>query len=91
MLPESRDDRFDHIRALIRAEMVEHSLPSVAVALAQGGAIVWEEAFGFADRLPYATPIESVYSFSAGCHPAGSVIGAAGHNAAARVVRDLEG
>ena len=48
-----------------------------------------DNAFGFADRLPYATPIEGVYSCSAGCHPAGSVIGAAGHNSAARVLRDL--
>ena len=48
-----------------------------------------DNSFGFADRLPYATPVEGVYSCSAGCHPAGSVIGAAGHNAAARVLRDL--
>src|SRR5438552_17937046 len=48
-----------------------------------------DNSFGFAGRLPYATPVEGVYSCSAGCHPAGSVIGAAGHNAAARVLRDL--
>jgi phytoene dehydrogenase-like protein len=48
-----------------------------------------DNAFGFADRLPYATPIEGVYSCSAGCHPAGSVIGAAGHNSAERLLRDL--
>jgi phytoene dehydrogenase-like protein len=48
-----------------------------------------DNGFGFADRLPYATPIAGLYSCSAGCHPAGSVIGAAGHNAAQRVLRDL--
>jgi len=48
-----------------------------------------DNAFGFADRLPYATPIEGVYSCSAGCHPAGSVIGAAGHNSAERLLQDL--
>ena len=48
-----------------------------------------DNSFGFADRLPYATPVEGVYSCSAGCHPAGSVIGAAGHNAAARLLSDL--
>jgi phytoene dehydrogenase-like protein len=48
-----------------------------------------DNSFGFADRLPYATPIAGVYSCSAGCHPAGSVIGAAGHNSAQRVLRDL--
>ncbi|HEY2031506.1 MAG TPA: NAD(P)/FAD-dependent oxidoreductase [Myxococcales bacterium] len=48
-----------------------------------------DNSFGFADRLPYATPVQGLYSCSAGCHPAGSVIGAAGHNAAERVLRDL--
>jgi phytoene dehydrogenase-like protein len=48
-----------------------------------------DNAFGFADRLPYAQPVPGLYSCSAGCHPAGSVIGAAGHNAAQRVLRDL--
>lgn len=48
-----------------------------------------DNSFGFSDRLPYATPIQGLYSASAGCHPAGSVIGAAGHNAAMRVMRDL--
>jgi phytoene dehydrogenase-like protein len=48
-----------------------------------------DNSFGFADRLPYTTPIAGLYSASAACHPAGSVIGAAGHNAAMRVARDL--
>jgi phytoene dehydrogenase-like protein len=48
-----------------------------------------DNTFGFDQRMPYATPIAGLYSCSAGCHPAGSVIGAAGHNAAIRVVKDL--
>lgn len=48
-----------------------------------------DNSFGFADRLPYATPIAGLYSCSAGTHPAGSVIGCAGHNAAHRVLADL--
>jgi phytoene dehydrogenase-like protein len=48
-----------------------------------------DNSFGFSDRLPYKTPLAGLYSASAGCHPAGSVIGAAGHNAAAAVLRDL--
>jgi phytoene dehydrogenase-like protein len=48
-----------------------------------------DNGFGFADRLPYATPVAGLYSCSAGCHPAGAVIGAAGHNAAKRVIKDL--
>lgn len=48
-----------------------------------------DNSFGFADRLPVATPIPGLYSASAACHPAGSVIGAAGYIAAKRVLRDL--
>ncbi len=48
-----------------------------------------DNSFGFGDRLPYTTPIQGLYSASAACHPAGSVIGAAGHNAAVRVMKDM--
>lgn len=48
-----------------------------------------DNAVAFADRMPYATGLDGLYACSAGCHPAGSVIGAAGHNAAARVLADL--
>ena len=40
--------------------------------------------------MPYATPVEGLYSCSAGCHPAGSVIGAAGYVAAQRILQDLD-
>lgn len=48
-----------------------------------------DNSFGFSDRLPYTTPISGLYSASAGCHPAGSVIGAAGYNAAQIVLQEL--
>ena len=48
-----------------------------------------DNTFGFDQRMPYATPIDGLYSCGAGCHPAGSVIGAAGYNAARRVLKDL--
>lgn len=47
-----------------------------------------DNAVALADRVPYAWG-GGVYAASAGCHPAGSVIGAAGHNAAQRVLADL--
>lgn len=50
-----------------------------------------DNTFGFADRHPYQTPIEGLFSASAGCHPAGSVIGAAGHNAAQEAIAALKG
>jgi phytoene dehydrogenase-like protein len=48
-----------------------------------------DNGFGFADRLPHATPIAGVYSCSAGTHPAGSVIGSAGYIASGRALADL--
>ena len=48
-----------------------------------------DNTISFTDRMPYATGIDGLYAASAGCHPAGSVIGAAGHNAAHRVLADL--
>ncbi len=48
-----------------------------------------DNAVAFVDRMPYATGVDGLYAASAGCHPAGSVIGAAGHNAAVRVLLDL--
>lgn len=44
----------------------------------------------FDDRMPYRLPVAGLYACGAGCHPAGSVIGAAGHNAAVTVLQDRE-
>jgi phytoene dehydrogenase-like protein len=48
-----------------------------------------DNAFAFTDRVPYALGLPGMYAGAAGCHPAGSVIGAAGHNAARRILTDL--
>jgi phytoene dehydrogenase-like protein len=48
-----------------------------------------DNTISFADRMPYATGLAGLYAGSAGCHPAGSVIGAAGHNAARQILADL--
>jgi phytoene dehydrogenase-like protein len=48
-----------------------------------------DNTVSFTDRIPYATGLPGLYAGSAGCHPAGSVIGAAGHNAARAVLADL--
>ncbi|WP_030487508.1 phytoene desaturase family protein [Micromonospora chokoriensis] len=48
-----------------------------------------DNTVSFTDRMPYAIGIDGVYAGSAGCHPAGSVIGAAGHNAARKILTDL--
>jgi phytoene dehydrogenase-like protein len=48
-----------------------------------------DNTVSFDARMPYATGLDGLYAGSAGCHPAGSVIGAAGHNAARRILADL--
>jgi phytoene dehydrogenase-like protein len=48
-----------------------------------------DNGIAFADRMPYRTGVPGLYAGGAGCHPAGSVIGAAGHNAAGIVLADL--
>ncbi|HXM54422.1 MAG TPA: NAD(P)/FAD-dependent oxidoreductase [Candidatus Dormibacteraeota bacterium] len=48
-----------------------------------------DNAVAFADRMPYRTGVPGVYAGAAGCHPAGSVIGCAGHNAARALLADL--
>src|SRR5258708_10714090 len=51
-MESARDDNIDFgaVRDLIRARLVEQTLPSLAVAVARNGTILWEEGFGWADR-----------------------------------------
>lgn len=51
-------DHFESVRKKIREAIEERAAPSIAVAVALGGKIVWQEGFGWADekkRVP-ATP-----------------------------------
>ncbi|WP_045741447.1 phytoene desaturase family protein [Actinoplanes rectilineatus] len=48
-----------------------------------------DNTVAFDQRMPYATGLDGLYAGSAGAHPAGSVIGAAGHNAAIKILQDL--
>ncbi|MCO8271889.1 NAD(P)/FAD-dependent oxidoreductase [Actinoplanes sp. TRM 88003] len=48
-----------------------------------------DNTVAFNERMPYFTGLDGLYAGSAGAHPAGSVIGAAGHNAAKRIIKDL--
>ena len=43
-------DSFDSLRAHIKAQLAETKTPSLAVALARDGQIVWEEGFGWANQ-----------------------------------------
>ncbi|MEJ2239173.1 MAG: serine hydrolase [Gemmatimonadales bacterium] len=44
-----RDARFSKVRELIIDQVTNRGVPSITVAVAKGGEIVWEEAFGWAD------------------------------------------
>ncbi len=48
-----------------------------------------DNSIGFDRRMPYRTGVAGLYAGSAGCWPAGGVIGAAGHNAARCMLADL--
>jgi CubicO group peptidase (beta-lactamase class C family) len=51
MAPDAvAQQRFEPIRQSIRAGMLKRNVPSLSVAVAQGGRILWEEGFGWADR-----------------------------------------
>ncbi len=43
-------DAFDSVRDSIRTGLVSTGMPSIAVAVARDGKILWEEGFGWADR-----------------------------------------
>ena len=47
-----------------------------------------DNTYGFDERVPHRLPIGGLYACGAGCHPGGSVIGAAGHNAAMEILAD---
>jgi CubicO group peptidase (beta-lactamase class C family) len=48
--PAAAQDPFAAIRENIRKRLVEEPIPSLAVAVARDGKILWEEGFGWADR-----------------------------------------
>ena len=48
-----------------------------------------DNSYAFTDRVPYATGLPGLYAGGSGCHPAGSVMGAPGYNAAHRLLRDV--
>ena len=42
--------QFDDVRRSIETKLLSHYVPSLAVAVAKDGKIIWEEGFGWADR-----------------------------------------
>ena len=48
--PVCAEDPFADVRKLIERELRERQIPSLAVAVAKDGDIIWEQGFGWADR-----------------------------------------
>jgi CubicO group peptidase (beta-lactamase class C family) len=48
--PQGSEDRFSDIRRKILDFMEDDGVPSVSVAVAKNGKIIWEESFGWANR-----------------------------------------
>ena len=50
LLPScSNSDNFTQVRSRILDHMEENNIPSISVAVAKDGRILWEESFGLAD------------------------------------------
>lgn len=63
--PAAAADLFVGVRGKIQAGLGEHGVPSMSIAVARDGKIIWEEAFGLADveRRVKATP-RTMYSLA---------------------------
>ena len=81
--PDLPDLVFD-VDALTPPEIVSH------FGISSGNIHHVDNAISFTDRMSYRVGVDGVYAGAAGCHPAGSVIGCAGHNAANVVLADLD-
>ncbi len=69
-MPAAGADRFEKARMLIQEKMKKEGLPSISIAVAKGGRIIWEESWGFANiakQIP-ATP-RTMYSLASATKP----------------------
>jgi len=84
-------DRYAPGTSSLVADMMPLSPPGIEKHFGITGGHIHhvDNTVSFDQRMPYATGLDGLYAGSAGAHPAGSVIGAAGHNAAKRILADL--
>jgi CubicO group peptidase (beta-lactamase class C family) len=62
---QAAGDQFDSVRSYIHQAMEKEDIPSLTVAVAKGGKIIWEQGFGWANRekMLAATP-DTMYSMA---------------------------
>lgn len=65
MTPSASPGRFARVRAMILEAVQKGGAPSISIAAAEGGRVVWEESFGYADKEKKieATP-DSLYALA---------------------------
>src|SRR4030042_3561935 len=63
--PAGSPERFATVRAMILETLRESGAPSISIAVAENGKVVWEESFGYADKEKkiQATP-DSIYALA---------------------------
>lgn len=63
--PPQSPERFAKVRAMILEALQRSGAPSISIAVAENGKVVWEESFGYADkeRKIQATP-DSIYALA---------------------------
>lgn len=49
-IKEIRNDKFEHIRKIINDKIEKGEIPSISIAVAEKGKIIWMESFGWADK-----------------------------------------
>ena len=66
----SSDKRFAKVSELISSGLEQRNIPSVSIAVARKGRVIWEQSFGWADREKHikASP-ETVYSLASTTKP----------------------
>ncbi|BFU42903.1 phytoene desaturase family protein [Krasilnikovia sp. MM14-A1004] len=84
-------DRYAPGTSALVADMMPLTPPGIEARFGITGGHIHhvDNTVAFDARMPYATGLDGLYAGSAGAHPAGSVIGAAGHNVARRILTDL--
>ena len=61
----SFDERFEKVSELISSGLEQRNIPSISIAVARKGRVIWEQSFGWADREKHikASP-DTVYSLA---------------------------
>ena len=68
--PMPADERFAKVEALVSSGLAQRNIPSVSIAVARRGRVIWERSFGWADREKQvkASP-DTVYSLASATKP----------------------